>query len=285
IQYEKNVLNLSENSFTDNEDIEKKECSTAGDNTSQSVYTNSESNSDTLWTPEPQSPSHSTPPKLPQKLHENLVKKFNNENNIVVINTGEDTISSSIAPVANTSPTEAETSCRSGFSFNNIITNAGFYVKQTLGLSTRTGTGVSDGVADDGVNRDGKLPEIQSTLPILKLSPVSTPILSPLAPGSHSSAPINYLDVVLNADTFITNASSPHMPYITFTACVNNTLANCPNRETAATVYPLFNTMNSFVPYFLMTAKDLAKLNELKRLFTEKCGECVDTTNDRKADT
>ncbi|CAG2103156.1 unnamed protein product, partial [Medioppia subpectinata] len=385
IQYEKNVLNLSENSFTDNEDIEKKECSTAGDNTSQSVYTNSDSNSDTLWAPEPQSPSHLTPPKLPQKLPENLVKKFNTENDIIVINTGEGIITSpSIAPVANTSPTEAETSCRSGFSFNNIITNAGFYVKQKLGLSTRTGTGVSDGVADEGVNRDGKLPEIQNTLSTLKLSPVSTPIPSPLAPGSHSSAPINYMDVDLNADTFITNASSPHMPYITFTACVadvwvigvrfarddyravmrlmqilstgatdsdlivkqmansgfngwdypkclkyfysalklyKKTLANCPNRETAATVYTLFNTMHSFVPYFLMTAKDLAKLNELKRLFTEKCGECkgrhsysfvpyflmtakdlaklnelkrlftekcgecVDTTNDRKADT
>ncbi|CAG2118183.1 unnamed protein product, partial [Medioppia subpectinata] len=130
--------------------------------------------------------------------------------------------------------------------------------------------------------------------------PVSTPILSPLAPGTHPSAPINYLDVELNSDTFATTGSCPHMPYITFTARVGTVwvtamkfvddekwavirlvqcLANCPNRETAATVNPLFNTMHSFVPYFLMTAKEYTKLNELKRLFAAKCCEWLTTTD------
>ncbi|CAG2100367.1 unnamed protein product [Medioppia subpectinata] len=290
----------------------------------------------------------------------------------------EDSADQSIASVANSSLTKAMGPKNPRFSLSKIMTNAGYYVKQSLGLSTRTGIGVSDGVCNDGVKAAAVQPEPQSTPPVPTLSAEPTPIASPLEPGSHPSAPINYLDVDLNVDTRVTNraglactvqvldklfsvqarispdygfsffelvtlvdtftttASSPYMPYITVTVCVVDvwvtcvrfvrvdylavitgaddpdvivkqmaksgfdgwdytkclnyfykalefyikTLANCPNRVTAATVYPLFNTMHSFVPYFLMTAKNLAKLNELKRLFAEKCGECLDTTTD-----
>ncbi|CAG2111860.1 unnamed protein product, partial [Medioppia subpectinata] len=248
IQDEKNELNLSENYINKSDDSvynEGRKSWTAGDNTSQNVCINSDMNSGSVPAPEPQSP---TPPLLSQ--------------------------------------------CK-------------------------------------------------PLIPILL--PVSAQIASPLAPGSHPSAPINYLDVVLNSDTFATTGSSPHMPYITFTArvdtvwvtaikfvdvekwavirlvqilsnkgakhpdfivkqmsksgfnewdydmCMNyfhnalklytKCLANCPNRETAAAAYPLFNTMHSFVPHFLMTAKECTKLNDLKRLFAAKCCEWLTTTD------
>ncbi|CAG2106323.1 unnamed protein product [Medioppia subpectinata] len=274
-----------------------------------------------------------------------MIKQFNAENGIKIMAAETETSADqSIAPVANSSLTKAMGSKKSRFSFTKIMTNAGYYVKQSLGLSTRTGTGVNDGVGDDRV----KGAVVQPELPMPTLSAESTPIASPLEPGSHPSAPINYLNVDLNVDTFNTTATFPHMPYITVTVCVvdvwvtcvrftrvdylavmwlmqilstgaddpdvivkqmaksgfdgwdytkclnyfynalefyKQTLANCPNRETAATVYPLFDTMHSFVPYFLMTTKKYTKLNELKRLFAEKCGEYVDTTTGINDDT
>ncbi|CAG2116771.1 unnamed protein product, partial [Medioppia subpectinata] len=335
IQYEKNELNLSENninkcedSITDYENREETDGSIAGDSCSQSVYTNSEINSDTLWAPKPQSPTPPLPSKLPQKLARNVIKKFNAENGIKVVDS-DDSTGLIIKFPAVTTPAIDLTSHRVRYCFDNIITNAGYFVQQPTQLPT-TGT---PSVGNEGQNVTHFSSFIQTS------KPLSTPIPSPLAPGSHPSAPINYLDVEFNSDTFATTASSPHMAYITFTACVGTvwvtgmlfmlaeyraiirlmhilktnicgndsdvivkhmsksgfndwnyekclnyfynalklykkTLANCPNRETAATVYPLFNTMHSFVPYFLMTAKDFTKLNELKRLFDEKCGEC-----------
>ncbi|CAG2114005.1 unnamed protein product [Medioppia subpectinata] len=340
IQYEKNELNLNENNFNkcedsinDYEDREETEGSTAGDNTSLSVCTNSESNSDSLPPPEPQSPTPPLPPKLPQKMPENVIKEFNAENGIKVTDR-DDNSDQSIAPVVNSSLTKTMGAKKSRFSFTKFVTNAGYYVKQSLGLSTRTGDGVGNETVAAGQFNTGQ----QIVTPVTVATPSVTSIPSPLAPGSHPSAPINYLDVELNAETFSTTGSSPHMPYITFTACVGTVwvtrirfcadeyravvrlaqilsarasardpdvivrqmaksgfddwdydkclnyfynalhlyktcLANCPNRETAATVYPLFNTMHSFVPYFLMTADAFGELNELRREFTDKCDQ------------
>ncbi|CAG2165353.1 unnamed protein product [Oppiella nova] len=44
---------------------------------------------------------------------------------------------------------------------------------------------------------------------------------NPLAPGSHPSVPINYLDIELNTD-FTTTSSCRHLSYITYTAKVQN---------------------------------------------------------------
>ncbi|CAG2107970.1 unnamed protein product, partial [Medioppia subpectinata] len=340
IQYERKELKLSENNINKSED---REDSTAGDSSAQSVCTTSDSNRDSLPAPEPQSLTPPSPPKLPQKMSENVIKEFNAENGIKVV-TEDNIASQSIASVVISSHSIAQDSHKSRFSFTNIVTNAGHYVKQTLGLSTRTGTGVSDGVANEGLKCSVKQSLSQSNHPIPILLPVSTPIPSPLAPGSHPSAPINYLNIELNPYDFATTSSSPHMAYITYTACVGTvwltgmsflladnravirlmhilksstgqndadiwvnqmsrngfndwnytkclnyfynalklykkTLANCPNRETASTVYPLFRTMHSFVPYFLMTAKDLSKLNELKRLFDNKCEKYLTKTD------
>ncbi|CAG2101958.1 unnamed protein product [Medioppia subpectinata] len=287
IQYEKNELNLSENYINKSDDSvynEDRKSWTAGGNTSLNICINSDINSHSVPAPEPQSAT----PKLPQKLAQNNGKPFNVGNGMnKMMNTG--------SPVSVSPPL--------------VVPN---------GHSSAAPTQANKSI-------------------------ISTPIPSLLTPGSHPSAPINYLDVELNSDTFATTGSSPHMPYITFTACVgtvwvigimfvddehrafiqlmhilsNNggnhpdfivkqmaksgfddwdyhkclnyfynalelykkTLANCPNRETAATVYPLFNTMGDpFVPYFLMTTKEYAKLNELKRLFAAKCDECLTTT-------
>ncbi|CAG2114006.1 unnamed protein product, partial [Medioppia subpectinata] len=277
------------------------------------------------------------------KMPENIIKEFNAENDIKVADRDDSALPSPQTPAIDLTAHTVR------YCFDNIITNAGYYVKQTLGLSTRTGTGVSDSLGGEGVEGSVRAePEHPIESSIAPAPPAVIPIHTdthipePLAPGSHRSAPINYLDVELNPYDFATTDSSPNMPYITFTACVGTIcvtcvrfaagdyravkrlieisrdstgarnpdtmvalmdksgfsgwqykkcvnyfynalyfyekcLANCPNRETAVTVYPLFTAMHAFVPYYLMTAKDFAKLNELKRMFDKKCGQCVTT--------
>ncbi|CAG2116773.1 unnamed protein product, partial [Medioppia subpectinata] len=213
IQYEKNEINLSENninkcedSINDYEDREEREGSIAGDSCFQSVYTDSEINSDTLWPSKPQSPA----PLLPQKLPRNVIKKFNAENGIKVVDRDESSGLFVEFPAV-TTPAIDLNSHRVRYCFDNIITNAGYFVKQTARLPAT----VTPSVGNEGQNVNHFSSFIQTS------KPLSTHIPSLLAPGSHPSAPINYLGVELNLDTFATTASSPHMAYITFTACVS----------------------------------------------------------------
>ncbi|CAG2106622.1 unnamed protein product, partial [Medioppia subpectinata] len=295
--------------LNDNEDREaEKKASTAGDNTSQSVCTNSESNSDSVPAPEPQSPPPPSPPKLSHKLPGIVVKAVVRDD--------------SARPA--TQKRAIDVTARNDSSDTNA---------KVLAV----------GVANDGRQTHPCPPTSRAIAP----KPAFARKPKPLRPGSHPSAPINYLDVELNATDFATTATSPHMPYTTHTVCVatvwvmgmkfpeaerrpvveliqilkanaganyrevvpqlmaksgfdgwhydkclnyfhnafdlyKKTLANCPNRETAATVYPLFDTMHSFVPYFLVNVKDLMKL---KRLFAQKCGDKLTTGADTRLPT
>ncbi|CAG2165352.1 unnamed protein product [Oppiella nova] len=86
--------------------------------------------------------------------------------------------------------------------FEKIVLNVDYFMKNAHNMSNR------DQVLD--TNKDQ-----------VSHSNADEDLATSLAPGTHPSTPINYLDIELNTD-FTTNSSSKHLPYITYTAKVGD---------------------------------------------------------------
>jgi hypothetical protein len=78
----------------------------------------------------------------------------------------------------------------------------------------------SDIMNNNCENNDTNTKDLTKTIKLLSTIKGTTHIIPiPLAPGSHPSMPINYLNTELNTD-FETNSSSPYLAYISYTGRV-----------------------------------------------------------------
>ncbi|CAG2171830.1 unnamed protein product [Oppiella nova] len=157
----------------------------------------------------------------------------------------------------------------------------------------------SDIMNNNCENNDTNTKDLTKTIKLLSTIKGTTHIIPiPLAPGSHPSMPINYLNIELNPD-FETNPSSPYLAYISYTGRVGcvwvtairylcdehravelfvtkliaigsqyGTLANCPNLEVAAMHFMYYSSPILPVPItnLLTSAPSVSEHNPIDYL-------------------